>query len=124
VRLLGVKLFYFLWVRPELGGFYGDQPAAQLGRLAYLVSNALLLPFWLLGLALSLRDGRRHLALYGPLLVALVQNLVYFVGTRFRTPAAPFQILLAAYCLAVLAPWLLGRLSRSRAPAVSPFGDS
>ncbi len=110
VRLLGLKLYYFIWERPDVGKTYGDHPGVGLGRLAYLLGTVALLPLWVLGALLTARDWRRLLVVHGPILVTLAQNLAYFVATRFRTPAAPFQILLAAYALALAieagTPWL------------------
>jgi len=99
MRLLGLKLLYFLWERPGIGATYGGQPATGLGRTAYLLANAVLLPLWLLGLALTARTWRPMMVIYGPILAALAQNVIYFVATRFRTPAVPFETLLAAVAI-------------------------
>ena len=100
VRLLGQKLFYSLWVRPSIGATYGDQPAVELGRLAYLATYAALLAMWLLGALAGAGPWRRLIFIYGPILGMLAVNTLYFAGTRFRTPAAPFQLLLAGYLAA------------------------
>jgi len=113
-RLLGLKLLYFLWQRPSIGATYEGQPGAGLGTMAYLLSNAILLPLWLLGLALTASDWRPMLVLYGPILAALGQSVVYFVATRFRTPAVPFQTLLAAAAIVWAVQSVWSRLRRER----------
>jgi len=112
IRLLGVKLIYFLWSRPSMGESYLNESAVGLGRLAYLLGNGLLLPLWILGIALTARDWRRLTVFYSAILSVLVINLLYFVGTRYRTPAAPYQILFASYTLLIGARYIHQMLQR------------
>jgi hypothetical protein len=112
IRLLGVKLIYFLWSRPSMGESYLNESAVGLGRLAYLLGNGLLLPLWILGIALTARDWRRLTVFYSAILSVLVINLLYFVGTRYRTPAAPYQILFASYTLLIGARYIYQMLQR------------
>ena len=106
IRLLGIKLVYFLVSRPSAGETYRNQSAMELGRFAYLAGNALLLPFWILGLAMTWKDWRRVSVLYSAILSVLLVGLLYFVGTCYRTPAAPYQILFASYSLVMGAQYL------------------
>ncbi|NIM95444.1 MAG: hypothetical protein GTO18_17240 [Anaerolineales bacterium] len=100
-RLLGVKLYYFLWSRPNIGQTYSSQDMVDLGRFVYLAGNALLLPLWLIGLILSFREWRRYSLLYAAILSVMLVNILFFVGTRYRTPAAPYQILFASFFVLV-----------------------
>jgi len=103
VHLLGVKLAYFLWHRPSIGGSYENQETVGLGRLAYTVGNGVLLPLWMLGIILTIREWRRLSMFYAAILSVLGVNMLYFAGTRYRTPAAPYQILFASCGLVMIA---------------------
>ena len=137
-RLLGAKLVYFLWSRPGIGGAYANQSSIGLGRAAYQVSNAVMLPLWLLGMALSARDdfpsktrgnspthgtSRRLSVFYVAILGVLLVNLMYFAGTRYRTPAAPYQLLFASYGLTAAGGWVYRRVAHTR-NAASGDADS
>ena len=123
VNLLGIKLVYFLWRRPSIGESYKNQETVGLGRLAYTVGNGVLLPLWMLGVVLTIREWRRLSVFYAAILSVLVVNVLYFVGTRYRTPAAPYQILFASCSLIITArytyQWYKG-LSRNAVARYDP----
>ncbi len=118
VRLLGLKIFYFFWERPSVGENYSNQAMVGLGRFAYLLGNALLLPFCIVGIVLTAREWRHQTVLYGAILSVLISNVFYFAGTRYRTPAYPFEIVFACYGLIVIlrhvhAQWVCGRTRKA-----------
>jgi len=103
MELLGLKLYYFLWVRPSIGQNYQKQALIGLAVAAYRITTLFLLPLWLLGIALTRRMWRRLSFFYSGILAVALVNVLFFVGTRYRTPAAPYQILFAAAALIILA---------------------
>ncbi len=102
VELLGTKLYYFLWVRPSIGQNYQKQALVGLAVLAYRIATLFLLPLWVLGIALTRKLWRRLSFFYFGILAVALVNMLFFVGTRYRTPAAPYQILFAAAALMML----------------------
>lgn len=99
LRLLGNKTFYFFWSRPDIGSTYSRQDAIGVGRTLFLVANGLLLPFWILGFFIGLRQWRQFITLYGAILGVFLLNILFFVGTRYKTPAVPYQLLFATYVI-------------------------
>ena len=98
-RLLGTKTFFFFWSRPNIGQTYSSQDAIGLGRTLFLVANGLLFPFWILGFFLGFRKWGRFILLYGAIVTVFLVNILFFVGTRYKTPAAPYQLLFASYVI-------------------------
>jgi 4-amino-4-deoxy-L-arabinose transferase-like glycosyltransferase len=99
IRLLGQKTTYFFWSRPNIGGSYSRQEAIGVGRTLFIVANGLLLPFWIIGFLIGLPKWRQFITIYGAILGIFLLNILFFVGTRYKTPAAPYQLLFATYAV-------------------------
>jgi hypothetical protein len=114
-RLLGNKTIYFFWNRPNIGSTYTRQDAIGVGRTLFLLANGLLLPFWILGFLIGLRQGRQFITLNGAILGVFLLNIIFIIGTRYKTPASPYQLLFASYLLV----WVAKRISNRGRPVIS-----
>ncbi len=103
LKLAGQKLLYFLFFRPNIGSSYSqaDLPL-ELARWLFVVSWLALLPFGIVGL-FSLGEQRpAHTWLILIFLSQAGVAVLYFAGTRFRTPADALMMIWAAYGLMAL----------------------
>jgi len=95
------KLFYFLFFRPNIGSSYStaDIPLFEWAKIGFIVSWLALLPFAFLGLLHAEIGTRAQLLLALPLVTSAIISAIYFVGTRFRTPADGLVIIWASFGL-------------------------
>jgi hypothetical protein len=90
LSLLARKTFYFFVFRPNIGSSYSTAqiPAFEWVKMGFIASWLGLFAFAILGIRVGTLRWREHALLAMPLLASAATSIVYFVGTRFRTPAA------------------------------------
>ena len=99
-----------LWlVAQKLAFFFTDYELHYIGAAYADYKNTAHWPFlhygWiagfgLVGMLLSAADWRRRAPIYGAFFVYLATCLIFIVQSRYRTPAAPYLCLFAAYAIA------------------------
>ena len=104
VSLLGRKLLYSIFFRPNIGSTY---QAAQislysLSIIAFIGAWLILLPFAVIGLFHLEGHWREHSLLILAFLGNVATSTIYFSGTRFRTPVDGFAMIWAAVGLAFI----------------------
>ena len=100
LRLLARKTQYFWLFRPNIGSNYPDAgKAVALAKALYVLSYVLLLPLGALGIILSLGLWRKLFLIYGLLASQMMVHVLYFVGTRFRTPIGPYLLIFASFAI-------------------------
>jgi len=118
LALMGRK-FRLFWNRAELADnqpirFFAERYAPIARWLP--VGFGLLAPLGALGLLLALRDPRRFFPLWGYTAASAAAVIAFFVTTRFKMPAVPGLILLAAGAV----EWGAGALrARRRGPLLA-----
>ncbi|MGC9399906.1 MAG: ArnT family glycosyltransferase [Anaerolineae bacterium] len=96
--LLGKKLFYFLFFRPNIGSNYASAqiPFFEWVKIGFVLSWLVLLPFAFLGVLHGSIPRQQLVLLTMPLTISAVTSILYFVGTRFRTPVDSIVIIWAS----------------------------
>jgi len=114
VGLLGRKALYFWSFRPHIGSNYPEAGQAfAIGRTLYILSSILLLPMAALGISLSLPRWRELLLAYGVIASQMLVCMLYFVGTRFRTPIDSFLLIFASSAIAMGVSWMRAFVRRT-----------
>jgi hypothetical protein len=116
LRLVGRKLLYFfngveLYDVPNV--YFCEQSCGVLKLL--LLPFAVIAPLAICGLIVLWRSGRNRSVVSIFLGCAFVSVLLFFVNARYRLPAVPILILLAAFFIA----WAARELSRRRVKNVA-----
>lgn len=102
LRLLVRKTLYFWLFRPNIGSNYPNAgKAVFLAKAFYVFSYILLLPLGALGIILSLGLWRKLFLIYGLLVSQMMVHVLYFVGTRFRTPIDPYLLIFASFAIII-----------------------
>jgi tetratricopeptide (TPR) repeat protein len=102
VFLLDTRKFFYFW------GNYEVHDIDSTYKNYRTIQNWPLLPFGIIsalgivGMGLALKKFRQAFLLYAMILVYLISNLIFFVTSRYRLPAAPFLCIFAAYTLIFL----------------------
>jgi tetratricopeptide (TPR) repeat protein len=111
--LLDLKKFFYFW------GNYEVHDIDSTYKNYRTIQNWPLLPFGIIsalsivGMGLALKKFRQAFLLYAMILVYLISNLIFFVTSRYRLPAAPFLCIFAAYTLTSLSvEWREKRLKK------------
>lgn len=115
LSLLGRKLLYSMFFRPNIGSNYEAARISMfdLAIVSFVVAWLALIPFALLGLFHLGARWREHSLLILVFLGNVATSVLYFTGTRFRTPVDGFAMIWAAIGLTVLVEeWQRRRLSR------------
>jgi hypothetical protein len=115
LSLLARKLVYTMFFRPNIGSNYvaAQISGFDLAIVAFVAAWLALIPFALLGLFHLGARWREHSLLILVFLVNVATSVLYFTGTRFRTPVDGFAIIWAAIGLTVLIEkWKRRRFSR------------
>ena len=88
LRLMGIKLLYFLFFRPNIGSAYrsANIQYMDLARLGFIFAWIMLFPFALIGLYNLKASSREHSWLVLIFISQAMVSALYFTGTRFRTP--------------------------------------
>ncbi len=103
------KLAYFVFFRPSIGGNYQSvELEVGIAQKVFIAAWLLLLPLGLAGLWIDRHRWPEHLLLVGIILSQAIVTILYFAGTRFRTPLEPFFMLWAAGFLV----WIVAKLAR------------
>lgn len=108
IKLAFRKLLYFLFFRPNIGSSLeaAEYQLFDLVKLGFIVSWLALLPFAVLGL-ISLRGKWcEHILFILIFVIQALTTMVYFSGTRFRTPIDGLVIVWAVFGLSVILPFL------------------
>jgi 4-amino-4-deoxy-L-arabinose transferase-like glycosyltransferase len=117
LSLLGRKLVYTLFFRPNIGSNYESAQISvfDLAILAFIASWLALIPFALLGLFRLGNRFREHSLLLLIFFGNVATSVLYFTGTRFRTPVDGFAMIWSAIGLTLLIDkWQQRRLSRRK----------
>jgi hypothetical protein len=115
LSLLARKLVYAMFFRPNIGSNY---EAAQisgfnLAIVSFVAAWLVLIPFALLGLFYLGARWREHSLLILVFLVNVATSVLYFTGTRFRTPVDGFAMIWVAIGVTMLIEkWQRRKLSR------------
>lgn len=106
------KLTYFLFFRPSIGSSYLSS-GVQVGLASKLFIAAwlALLPFGIYGLLKTWSQNRGHMLLLAAFASQAVVAMLFFAGTRFRTPLDPLVIIWAAVGLLSMARSLRQRFT-------------
>jgi len=103
------KLAYFVFFRPSIGSNYQSvELEVGIAQKVFIAAWLLLLPLGLAGLWICRHRWPEHLLLVGIILSQGIVTMLYFAGTRFRTPLEPFFMLWAAGFLV----WIVAKLAR------------
>lgn len=96
LQLAAKKLQYFILFRPSMGSSY-ESANLQLGlaRALFKAAWLMLLPLGLLGLLLRRQQWKHHLLFLVIIISQALVAMLYFAGTRFRTPLEPFVMIWA-----------------------------
>jgi predicted Zn-dependent protease len=76
----------------------------------------------LLGMALAVRDFKKHSLVYGAVFVYLLCTMLFLVQSRYRTPAVPYLCLFAAYSVYTLREMVVARRFKRAAVALVLVG--
>ena len=76
----------------------------------------------LLGMALAVRDFKKHSLVYGAVFVYLLCTMLFLVQSRYRTPAVPYLCLFAAYSVYTLREMVVARRFKRAAVALVVVG--
>lgn len=107
MELLAQKTLYFWLFRPNIGANYPNAgEALDMAKSLYILSFVLLLPGGVLGIILSLSQWRKLFLIYGLLASQMATHILYFSGTRFRTPVDPYLIIFASFTIVVALDWI------------------
>lgn len=116
LELFGRKLLFYLFFRPNIGSNY-QQTQLQIGLAAwfFVLSWLALLPFALVGVLNLGRQWRKHVWLMIIFVGQVAISVLYFVGTRFRTPMDGFAMIWAVMGLSILvSKWKTARSRKRR----------
>ena len=118
LRLAASKLVYFALFRPSIGSSYQSADVqVGLARDLFIAGWLLLLPLGLAGVWLERRRWKDHALLAAIVLSQAIVAMLYFSGTRFRTPLDAFFMLWAGVFLGSLgsrlASWRSHRQGRA-----------
>jgi len=102
VRLAGYKFLRFWRIMPQTGF---TPWVSRRKQLVSLFSYGLLLPFFVLGLLVSLRRWRKMLNGYLPILYFMGVSMVFYGSTRLRFPISPLILSFAAFGLVWAGEW-------------------
>ena len=104
VSLLGRKLIYAIFFRPNIGSVYETAHITlyNLAIASFVVVWLALIPFALVGLFSLGTFWRVHTLLVVVFLGNVATSALYFSGTRFRTPVDGFVVIWAAIGLTAL----------------------
>lgn len=116
-NLLGRKTLYAFFFRPNIGSNYqgADIPIFNLAIYLFIVSWLILLPMAIYGLFQLRGYWGVHSLFLLVFLANLILSILYFTGTRFRTPVEGFVVIWAAIWLGDL----LDKRLKNRFMAVS-----
>lgn len=108
IKLAGRKLIYFAFFRPNIGS---SVEAAQyqmfdIVKLGFIITWLAMLPFALLGLLTLKEKWREHSLLVLVFIIQALITMMYFAGTRFRTPIDGLVIIWVVLGLSVVLPYL------------------
>ena len=102
---LMVRKFLLFWNAGEVDGNLNFSFCKRLMKLFRLplVSFGFIAPFAIIGFVYAVRDHIRDVHLFGFLVLTyMIAAMLYFVNSRYRLPAIPYVIILAAYGLHTL----------------------
>jgi 4-amino-4-deoxy-L-arabinose transferase-like glycosyltransferase len=104
LALLGRKLLYSIFFRPNIGSTYEAARISfyNLSVISFVAAWLALLPFALIGLFHLGSHWREHCLLILAFIGNLATSTLYFSGTRFRTPVDGFAMIWAAIGLTFL----------------------
>jgi hypothetical protein len=104
LSLLGRKLLYFIFFRPNIGSNYESAHILMLNLavMSFMAAWLALIPFALFGLFHLNAHWREHSLLILIFFANLATTVLYFTGTRFRTPVDGFVVIWAAIGLTKL----------------------
>ena len=100
--VLEIKKFFYFWGNYEVHDIDSTYKNYRTIRNWPLLPFGIISALGIVGMGLSLRKFRQALLPYAMILVYLISNLIFFVTSRYRLPAAPFLCIFAAYTLTFL----------------------
>ncbi len=111
IQLAGRKLLYFLLFRPNIGSSVqaAGYQLFDLVKLGFILAWLVMLPFAALGLFKLGVKWREHSFFILIFIVQAVITMMYFSGTRFRTPIDGLVIIWAVLGLSTFLPFLKNR---------------
>ena len=91
------KLTYFIFFRPSIGSSYqATEIQVGLASKLFIAAWLAILPFGIFGILKTWTQDRGHFLLLSAFVSQGVVAMLFFAGTRFRTPLDPLVILWAA----------------------------
>jgi len=111
IHLAGRKLLYFFFFRPNIGNSYeaAKYRLFDLVRWLFIASWLVFIPYAIVGIFSLGKQWREHSLLFVILLSQAVVSMIYFSGTRFRTPIDGLVIIWAVFGITAMVDWLKQR---------------
>lgn len=97
--VLDIKKFFYFWGNYEVHDIDSTYKNYRTLRNWPLLPFGIISALGIVGMGLALKKFRQAFLLYAVILVYLISNLVLFVTSRYRLPAAPFLSIFSAYAL-------------------------
>jgi 4-amino-4-deoxy-L-arabinose transferase-like glycosyltransferase len=111
ITLAARKLIYFLLFRPNIGSSVqaAGYQLFDLVKLGFILAWLVMLPFAILGIFKSGSKWREHSFFILIFIIQAIITMMYFSGTRFRTPIDGLVIIWAVLGLSTFLPFLKNR---------------
>jgi 4-amino-4-deoxy-L-arabinose transferase-like glycosyltransferase len=100
--VLDIKKFFYFWGNYEVHDIDSTYKNYRTLRNWPLLPFGIISALGIVGMGLALKKFRQAFLLYAVILVYLISNLIFFVTSRYRLPAAPFLSIFSAYALTSL----------------------
>jgi len=116
VKLAGRKLLYFVFFRPNIGSSVqaAGYQLFDLVKLGFIAAWLVMLPFAALGLFTGGRKWREYTLFIMIFTIQAIISMLYFSGTRFRTPIDGLVITWVVFGLSTFLPILKNRAQPAR----------
>lgn len=114
LKLAGRKLVYFIFFRPNIGSSVqaAGYQLFDLVKLGFIATWLAMLPFAVLGLIAGGNKWRDYSLLILIFIVQALITMLYFSGTRFRTPIDGLVIVWVVFGLSTFLPFLKNKKSK------------
>lgn len=114
MKLAGRKLLYFIFFRPNIGSSVqaAGYQLFDLVKLGFIATWLAMLPFAVLGLFSGGKKWREYSLLILIFIVQALITMLYFSGTRFRTPIDGLVIIWVVFGLSTFLPFLKNNKSK------------
>lgn len=111
MKLARRKLLYFVFFRPNIGNSVqaAGYQLFDLVKLGFIAAWVLMLPFAALGLFTGGRKWREYSLFIFIFIIQAFITMMYFSGTRFRTPIDGLVIIWTVFGLSTFLPFLKNR---------------